>query len=113
MTNQPFIRGEGNSQPIPLEEFLPAYRSGVVSYWLNHLRSRPDLVISPFGDSPLEVLEAAAAGYRIVVPIHNPITRFLLNRLAQLISKEDLNSALVQLSSSYKGKERQIGRAHV
>jgi len=64
------------------------------------------LVISPFGDSPLEALEAAAAGYRVVVPIHNPITRFLLNRLAQPISKEELNSALVRLSSSYKGKER-------
>ena len=106
MKNQPFIRGEQNSQPIPLEEFLPAYRLGVVSSWLNHLPSRPDLVIFPFGDSPLEALEAAAAGYRIVVPIHNPITRFLLNRLAQPISKEELNSALVRLSSSYKGKER-------
>ncbi len=106
MKNQPFIRGEPNSKSIPLEEFLPAYRSGVVSSWLNHLPSRPDLVISPFSDSPLEVLEAAAAGYRVVIPIHNPITRFLLNRLAQPISKEELNTALVQLSSSYKGKER-------
>jgi len=106
MKNQPFIRGEQITQPIPLEEFLPAYRSGVVSFWLNHLPSRPDLVISPFGDSPLEALEAAAAGYRVVVPIHNPIIRFLLNRLAQPISKEELNSALVRLSSSYKGKER-------
>ena len=106
MKTQPFIRGEQNSQPIPLEEFLPAYRPGVVSSWLNQLSARPDLVISPFGDSPLEVLEAAAAGYRVVVPIHNPITRFLLNRLAQPISEEELNSALVRLSSSYKGKER-------
>jgi hypothetical protein len=106
MNNQPFIRGEQYSKPIPLEEFLPAYRSGVVSSWLNHLPSRPDLVISPFGDSPLEVLEAAAAGFRVVVPIHNPITRFLLNRLTQPSSKEELNTALVRLASSYKGKER-------
>lgn len=91
MKTQPFIRGEQNSQPIPLEEFLPAYRSGVVSSWLNQLSARPDLVISPFGESPLEVLEAAAAGYRVVVPIHNPITRFLLNRLAQPISEEELS----------------------
>jgi len=106
MKNQPFIRGEQYSKAIPLEEFLPAYRSGVVSSWLNHLPSRPDLVISPFGDSPLEALEAAAAGYRVVVPIHNPITRFLLNRLAHKISKAELNTALVRLASSYKGKER-------
>ena len=58
MKNQPFICGEKITQPIPLEEFLPAYRSGVVSFWLNHLPSRPDLVIFPFGDSPLEALEA-------------------------------------------------------
>jgi len=36
MNKQPFIRGEQKSAPVPLEEFLPAYRSGVVSTWLNN-----------------------------------------------------------------------------
>jgi len=106
MNKQPFIRGEQKSAPVPLEEFLPAYRSGVVSTWLNNRTVPPKLVLSPFGDSPQEALEAAAAGYRVIVPIHNPISRFLLQRLAQPISRDELNSALVQLASSFKGKER-------
>ena len=106
MDKQPFIRGEQNSKPVPLEEFLPAYRSGVISTWLNNQAAPPELVLSPFGDSPQEALEAAAAGYRVIVPVHNPISRFLLQRLAQPISWDELNSALVQLASSFKGKER-------
>ena len=106
MDKQPFIRGEQNSKPFPLEEFLPTYRSGVVSTWLNNQAAPPDLVLFPFGDSPQEALEAAAAGYRVIVPVHNPISRFLLQRLAQPISWDELNSALVQLASSFKGKER-------
>ncbi|MCJ7715268.1 MAG: hypothetical protein MUO54_01940 [Anaerolineales bacterium] len=106
MTNQPFIRGEQTPKPFPLEEFLPTYRSGVVSSWLKNQTPQPDLVLSPFGDSPQEALEAAAAGYRVIVPIHNPISRFLLKRLTQPISRAGLNSALAQLASSYKGKER-------
>jgi hypothetical protein len=106
MDKQPFIRGEQKSKPVPLEKFLPAYRSGVVSTWLNNRAAPPELVLSPFGDSPQEALEAAAAGYRVIVPIHNPISRFLLQRLAQPISRDELNSALVRLASSFKGKER-------
>jgi hypothetical protein len=106
MKNQPFIRGEKQSDPIPLKEYLPGYRQGVVSSWLGTLPNRPELVIFPFGGSPQAALEAARTGYRVLTPIHNPITRFLLQGLTQPPSKDDLNAALVRLASSYKGKKR-------
>ena len=106
MNDQPFIRGEGQPDPIPLGEYLPSFRDGVVSTWLNRLPSRPDLVISPFGSSPQGIIEAARAGFRVLVPVHNPIIRFLINRLARPVSRDELNTALVKLASSFKGRER-------
>jgi hypothetical protein len=40
------------------------------------------------------------------MPIHNPILRFLIRKRADPPLREDLNTALVQLASSFKGKER-------
>jgi hypothetical protein len=64
------------------------------------------LILTPFGSSPQAILEAARAGFRVLVPAHNPIMRFLIEGLANPISRDTLNSALVKLASSYKGKQR-------
>ena len=40
-------------------------------------------VLDPFGFSPRLALEAARAGYRVLVTVNNPITRFLLEMSAR------------------------------
>ena len=106
MNAQPFFHGEPITKSSPLKNNLPVYQENVVKAWLSNQSSRSGLVLCPFGSSPQVALEAASAGFRVVMPVHNPILYFLLNSLAQPPSREQLNSALSKLGSSYKGKER-------
>jgi hypothetical protein len=52
------------------------------------------------------VLEAARAGYRVLVTVNNPITRFLLEMSANPPTETDFKAALADLASSKKGEER-------
>ncbi len=106
MNDQPYIYGKAITRTPPLGSYLPAIHKGVVEKWLVNNLSPSDWVLCPFGSSPQAALEAAQAGFRVLIPIHNPILRFLLRKSAAPPSYEDLNSALVKLASSYKGKER-------
>ncbi|HDD54917.1 MAG TPA: hypothetical protein ENG59_01570 [Chloroflexi bacterium] len=106
MKDQPYLHGEALTRISPLQSYLPGIRTGVVGNWLSSSFSAGDWVLCPFGSSPLAAVEAAQAGFRVLIPIHNPILRFLVKKLAAPPSPEDLNSALVKLASSYKGKER-------
>ncbi len=51
-------------------------------------------------------MEAARAGYRILVAANNPIARFLLELSAKPPTKIELQAALADLASSYRGSER-------
>lgn len=106
MESIPFITGELSSQPLPLEEYLPKLSSSNLTTWLDRTYPHPNLILDPFGSSPASILKAARSGYRILVAINNPITRFLVSYSAQAPSAADLKSALVTLASTYKGKER-------
>jgi hypothetical protein len=52
------------------------------------------------------VLEAARAGYRVLVTVNNPITRFLLEMSADPPSEADFKAALADLAVVKKGEER-------
>jgi hypothetical protein len=106
MNDQPYIHGETITRIPPLGSYLPDIQAGVVRSWLSKVLSPSDWILCPFGSSPQVALEAALAGFRVLMPIHNPILRFLVKKGAAPPSREDLNSALVKLASSYKGKER-------
>jgi len=106
MKDQPFIHGKAPPPNPPLGSYLPNYQTGVVETWLHKQLSPADWVLCPFGSSPQIAIEAARAGFRVLTPIHNPILRFLVKVSAAPPSREDLNSALVKLASSYKGDER-------
>ena len=106
MNNLPFIRGEPQRVKSPLNDCLPAYRSGIVQRWLNENYPNPGVILLPFGNSPQVALEAARAGYRVILPAHNPILRFMVEALADPPAEEELRSVLAKLGSSYKGKER-------
>ena len=106
MKDQPYFHGEAFTRIPPLQSYLPGVEAGVVGSWLSTSLSAVDWVLCPFGSSPRAAVEAARAGFRVLMPIHNPVLRFLVKKQAAPPSPEDLNSALVKLASSYKGKER-------
>lgn len=106
MQHQPYLPGTKPADPGPLSRFTPPLEEGVVSRWLP-LHAEPGAwVLDPFGFSPRLTLEAARAGYRVLVTVNNPITRFLLETAAQPPSEADFKAALSELETSKKGEER-------
>src|ERR1043165_6163264 len=123
MDFQPYIPGLSPAEPGPLARFTPPLEEGVISAWLPlHAPPSPALapgasvdaaqgkagswVLDPFGFSSRLVLEAARAGYRVLVTVNNPITRFLLEMSANPPSETDFKAAFADLSASKKGDER-------
>jgi hypothetical protein len=114
----PYIPGKLTTQPEPLSRFLPPLPIGVVSEWLKVNLPLPlertkkstnvasGLLLDPFGAAPRIAVEAARAGYRVLVSANNPITRFILTMAAVPPSKADLRSALAELGTARKGEDR-------
>src|SRR5512138_2274309 len=114
MDLQPYIPGMVPAEPGPLSRFTPPLEEGVISAWLPPhappfyaAQGRAgSWVLDPFGFSSRLVLEAARAGYRVLVTVNNPITRFLLELSANPPSETDFKAALADLASAKKGEER-------
>src|SRR5687767_8593596 len=106
MDFQPYIPGMLPAEPGPLARFTPPLEEGVISAWLPANAAPGSWVLDPFGFSSRLVLEAARAGYRVLVTVNNPITRFLLEMSAQPPSETDFKAALADLAASKKGEER-------
>ena len=106
MDFQPYIPGMRPVEPGPLARFTPPLEEGVISAWLPSRASPGSWVLDPFGFSPRLALEAARAGYRVLVTVNNPITRFMLEMSADPPSETDFNAALADLAASKKGEER-------
>jgi hypothetical protein len=104
--HQPYIPGSRPAEAGPLSRFLPALEEGVIARWLP-LHAKPgNWLLDPFGFSPRLVLEAARAGYRVLVTANNPINRFLLEVASNPPPESDFNAALAELETSKKGDER-------
>lgn len=114
MDFQSYIPGMIPAEPGPLARFTPPLEEGVISTWLPSHAPPFDAaqdragswVLDPFGFSSRLVLEAARAGYRVLVTVNNPITRFLLEMSANPPTETDFKAALADLASSKKGEER-------
>jgi hypothetical protein len=106
MDFQSYIPGMLPAEPGPLSRFTPPLEEGVISAWLPAHAPPGSWVLDPFGFSSRLVLEAARAGYRVLVTVNNPITRFLLEMSANPPSETDFKAALADLASSKKGDER-------
>ena len=104
--SMPYISGIAINYPEPLSHFLPQIPDVIISTWLNKNIPKGSWVLDPFGASPRLPVEAARAGYRILVTANNPITRFLLEMAANPPKAEYLKSALSELAASYKANER-------
>src|SRR5512143_1946649 len=106
MDHQHYIPGMSPAEAGPLSRFTPPLEEGVISRWLPHHAPTGSWLIDPFGFSPRLVLEAARLGYRVLVAVNNPITRFLIETSAQPPSEADFKAALADLAVVKKGDER-------
>lgn len=93
--------------PAVLSQFLPRLPHGVAADWLaNTLPQRGQWIVDPFGASPQLALEAARAGYRVLLISNNPITRFVLDLLANPPSSQAMQAALADLATAKRGEDR-------
>jgi hypothetical protein len=106
MDHQSYVPGLSPAEPGPLSRFTPPLEEGVISTWLPLHAPAGGWLLDPFGFSPRLVLEAARAGYRVLVTVNNPITRFLLEMGSNPLSEADFKAALADLSVARKGEER-------
>ncbi|MEN6524493.1 MAG: hypothetical protein ABFD14_12295 [Anaerolineaceae bacterium] len=91
---------------LPLGRYFPSIPPGMFSSWLQKNIPAGSIVVDPFCSSPLPALEAARAGYRVLVACNNPITRLFLKLLAESPTSQDIQSALAELASQKRGTER-------
>src|SRR6266498_3227571 len=106
MDQQPYIPGMSPAEAGPLSRFTPPLEEGVISRWLPLHAPMGSWLLDPFGFSPRLVLEAARMGYRVLVAVNNPITRFLLETSAKPPNEADFKAALADLTVLKKGDER-------
>ncbi len=95
-----------SADPGPLSRFIPPLEEGVISAWLPLHTSAGSWLLDPFGFSPRLVLEAARAGYRVLVTVNNPITRFLLEMSANPPPESEFKAAFAELEKAKKADER-------
>jgi hypothetical protein len=101
-----YLPGDVPARDGPLARFLPPLEDGVVPAWLALHARRGSWLLDPFGSAPRLDVEAARAGYRVLVTANNPISRFLLDLTAQPPTESDLKAALADLAVTKKGGER-------
>lgn len=102
----PYIPGTAPKKPEPLSRFMPPIPDGIITAWLRNNIPPGSWVLDPFCASPRLAIEAARAGYRLLVTAHNPIARFLLEMAANPPQTEEFKAALAELAASYKADER-------
>ena len=102
----PYIPGSQPPYEVPLGRFLPPLKPGVISCWLQSTSTKGSWVIDPMGSNPGLPLEAARAGYRVLVTCNNPILALILEVLTSAPKKEVLQSILADLAGMKKGEER-------
>ena len=101
-----YIPGKFLGSPKPLARYLPPIPGNVVTTWLQENLRPGSWVLDPFGAAPDLAVEAARAGYHVLVAANNPVARFLLEMAADPPTEQELSSALADLAASYKGSER-------
>lgn len=106
LANHAYIPGVPREEDFTLARFLPRLERGVISTWLADNIPVGSLVIDPYGASPQLAIEAANAGYRVIVASNNPITRFHLQFSANSSSHERFQSVISALAATRVGKER-------
>lgn len=108
-TYRPYLPGSPPSEPsgqLPLARFLPPLPEGMAAALLQRDVPAGAWVIDPLGSTPLLALEAARAGYRVLVTSNNPVQSFMLELLAKAPPKSEFLAALAELAGVRRGEER-------
>lgn len=105
-TARAYLAGQPFSGSQLLEHFLPPYHEGVISAWLKEYLPPGGWVLDPLGSTPFSALEAARAGYRVLVASNNPILTLLLEVLAAAPPERELQAVLAELAASRRLDER-------
>lgn len=106
MSQFSFLPGVPPIRNAPLVRYLPPIPEGVISAWLTQRLPPGAWVIDPYGAQPRLAVEAAHAGYRVLVAANNPIERFLLELIATPPKESELRAALADLAATQKAGER-------
>lgn len=101
----PFIPG-GQPLPLPLSRFLPPLPEGMAASWLRQNIPPGSWLLDPLGASPALALEAARAGYRVLVSNNNPVLYFLTEVLARSPRQNELQAAISAIAILRRGTER-------
>jgi hypothetical protein len=106
-----YIPGDEPEKSAPLARYLPAIPQGLAAAFLSGHSGVIELgqaawVLDPLGASPQLAIEIAAQGFRTLVAVNNPVTRFLIELAAHPASQADLRAALSELAAARKGDER-------
>lgn len=102
----PYVPGSAGVPALPLARYLPPLPEGMVAGWLHEHVPPDSWVLDPLGASPTLALEAARAGYRVLVAANNPVIRFLIETLAQAPTQAEFQAALADLAVTKRGGER-------
>lgn len=78
----------------------------MVQAWLKENVPAGAYIIDPLCSTPAAALEAARAGYRVLVASNNPILSSMLETLACAPSSDEFESVISELASSRRGEER-------
>lgn len=105
-SNIPYLPGASPSYPGPLARYLPPLPEGAAAAWLRDHLPPGSWILDPFGSSPRLAVEAARAGYRVLVAANNPVMRSLLEMAINQPTDSDLRAALAELAATHKGDER-------
>ncbi|MCJ7703892.1 MAG: hypothetical protein MUO62_20120, partial [Anaerolineales bacterium] len=101
-----YIPGLRPQENKPLDRYLPSIHQGVASTWLADRAQKSGWLLDPFGASPDLAIEAAQKGYRVLVTANNPVTRFVMEILANPPTTAEFQAALAMLASLQIGRER-------
>ncbi len=97
----------GNSEPVyPLGRYLPPYSPGVFTAWLEKNLPARGWLLDPFGSHPALPLEAAAAGYRVLTAVNNPILSLMLEVIASAPGVDQFQSVVAELAAARRAGER-------
>lgn len=102
----PFVPGSDQPSIYPFMRFLPPIPAEMTANWLKKNLPIGSWIIDPLGSNPMFDLEAAKAGYRVLVTSNNPVLSFMLEILAKAPSTNDFQIALSELASARLGNER-------
>lgn len=103
---QTFIGGTDEAPLLPLGRYLPLLPGGMIAAWLKQNVPAGAWLLDPIGAHPQLALEAARAGYRILITSNNPILSFMLEILAAAPPQSEFEAALAALAASKRGEER-------